>query len=154
MATDADVPRSADADDRESGASGDREARGTGDQSGDRHARTDARSVGTSVEGSPATSPASSVRRRSFPGSRRPSPRAELLYLTEIAVLRMRIAALEATVAEKERDLQHVVDRYEHVLEGRGARRDEPLVDLPRESADRERSLDERLADRLRALVR
>jgi hypothetical protein len=182
MATDGDVPRPADASDRESGArdeadgrdTDDNEARASGDHSGDRHARPDARSVGTSVERSPATSFASSARRQPFPGRQRPSPRAELLYLTEIAVLRRRVAALEATVAEKEHDLQHVIDRYEHVLDGRGARRDDPLVDLARESTDREstdrestdrestdrestdreRSLDERLADRLRALVR
>jgi len=52
----------------------------------------------------------------------------ETLYLVRIAILEARVARLEARLESKERDLQHVVDRYEHVLQGRDACRDEPLV--------------------------
>jgi hypothetical protein len=52
----------------------------------------------------------------------------ETLYLVRIAILETRVARLEARLESKERDLQHVVDRYEHVLQGRDACRDELLV--------------------------
>ena len=53
----------------------------------------------------------------------------EALYLTRIALLEARVEVLEGTVAQRERDLQTVVDRYERVLRGRDTYRGEPLVD-------------------------
>lgn len=64
------------------------------------------------------------------------------------ALLHARVRELEADLDQRETDLQHVVDRYEHVMERRtpdpdpagddkramadgGQRADEPLVDLP-----------------------
>jgi hypothetical protein len=60
------------------------------------HARTDRRSAGRSVETSP-----------------------ESLYLWQIAVLQTRVDDLERAVDRREQDLQHVIDRYEHVLDER-----------------------------------
>ena len=60
----------------------------------------------------------------------------ETLYLVQIAMLETRVARLEARLESKERDLQHVVDRYEHVLQGRDACRDEPLVSDEFETGD------------------
>ena len=60
----------------------------------------------------------------------------ETLYLVRIAILETRVARLEARLESKERDLQHVVDRYEHVLQGRDACRDEPLVSDEFETGD------------------
>ncbi|QLH76434.1 hypothetical protein HZS55_03565 [Halosimplex rubrum] len=53
---------------------------------------------------------------------------AETLYLAKIALLEARVATLERRLESSEADLQHVVDRYERVLQGRDACRDEPLV--------------------------
>jgi len=50
---------------------------------------------------------------------RTPDIAPETLYLTRIAMLEARVATLEATVEEKERELQRVVDRYEHLLDAR-----------------------------------
>lgn len=69
--------------------------------------------------------------------------RPETRHLTRIALLEARVATLERRLESSEADLQHVVDRYERVLQGRDACRDEPLVadefDLPADcGADRE----------------
>lgn len=53
---------------------------------------------------------------------------AETLYLAKIALLEARVATLERRLESSEADRQHVVDRYERVLRGRDACRDEPLV--------------------------
>ncbi|ELZ28789.1 hypothetical protein C475_04106 [Halosimplex carlsbadense 2-9-1] len=53
---------------------------------------------------------------------------AETLYLTKIALLEARVSTLERRLESSEADRQHVVDRYERVLQGRDACRDEPLV--------------------------
>ncbi|WP_459193523.1 hypothetical protein [Halosimplex sp. J119] len=58
----------------------------------------------------------------------RPLLTPQTLYLIRIAMLEARVATLEARLESRERDLQHVVDRYERVLQGRDACRDEPLV--------------------------
>jgi hypothetical protein len=65
--------------------------RSTG-QAPDIHARTDQRSVGTS---------------------------AESLYLWQIAVQQSRIRRLRDRVDQQEQELQHVIDRYEYVLQNR-----------------------------------
>jgi len=54
--------------------------------------------------------------------------RPETFYLTKIALLEARVATLEAELESCDADLRHVVDRYERVLQGRDACRDEPLV--------------------------
>jgi len=53
---------------------------------------------------------------------------AESLYLAKIALLEARVATLESRLESSEADRQHVVDRYERVLQGRDACRAEPLV--------------------------
>lgn len=122
MATDADVPRAADRE--SSGERGDPVA-----ESGDRRTRADRGSASGAVESAPRRSVEQAQSLSSFGrvSTRRIDARA--LYLVRIAVLEARVAELEAAVASKERDLQHVVDRYEHVLDGRGVRREAPLVD-------------------------
>lgn len=51
------------------------------------------------------------------------------LYAMRIAVLEAYVATLEARVEQKERQRQHVVDRYEHLLQS--ARPDEPTAERP-----------------------
>jgi len=62
----------------------------------DTHVRTDHQSAGRPVGTSP-----------------------ESLYQWQIAVLRSRIETLQGSVEQRERELQHVIDRYEHVLDER-----------------------------------
>ncbi|WP_436908263.1 hypothetical protein [Halosimplex marinum] len=70
---------------------------------------------------------------------------AETFYLAKIALLEARVTTLERRLESKEADLQHIVDRYERVLQGRDARRDEPLVaDEFDVAADREPDRTER----------
>lgn len=86
-------------------------------QSSDTHARTDRRSSSRQVRTSP-----------------------ESLYLWQIAVLQTRVERLQGSVEQHERELQHVIDRYEHVLDER-ARNGEPLTDGGRSvKSDRETS--------------
>ncbi|WP_436932516.1 hypothetical protein [Halosimplex halobium] len=85
--------------------------------------------------------------------------RPETFYLAKIALLEARVATLERRLESKEADLQHVVDRYERVLRGRDACRDEPLVadefDLEAgDTADDERDRPTGALDRLRGLLR
>ena len=64
---------------------------------------------------------------------------AEMLYLTRIVALEARVQSLEGTVAQQERDLRTVVDRYERVLQGRDTYRGEPLVDPDALASDPDR---------------
>lgn len=82
---------------------------------GPRQARTDRQSAGESRVAEPPRSGADADR----PLDRSHPPSARL----RIAALEARVATLEATVEQKERERQHVVDRYETLL--RDARRDE-----------------------------
>lgn len=70
------------------------------------HARIDRQSAGESLDCTPT-----------------------LLYLTRIAVLEARVTGLEATVERKERERQHVVDRYERLLQRRSVRHGEQTTD-------------------------
>ena len=54
--------------------------------------------------------------------------RTERLYLVQIAMLEARVETLESRLDAKETDLQHVVDRYERVLQERDACRDRSLA--------------------------
>ncbi|MFB6087073.1 MAG: hypothetical protein ABEJ85_01015 [Haloarculaceae archaeon] len=67
-----------------------------GDTPPESHARTDRQRVVRSVD-----------------------PTPETLYLTRILVLEARLAERERALAEREHDLQHVIDRYETVLAAR-----------------------------------
>ena len=100
--------------------------------------------------------------------------RAERLYLVQIAMLEAKVEALESRLEAKETDLQHVVDRYERVLQERDACRDRTLAsrefervelddgDTTAADATRERTTDRATLadrssgalDRLRALLK
>lgn len=87
------------------------------------------------------------------------------LYQVRIAVLEARVESLESELEARESDLQHVVDRYERVLQERDACRDEPLVasefdrtELAGGESTRERDRNRRAGttgalDRLRGLL-
>jgi len=74
-------------------------------------------------------------------------------YGTERAVLRARVAALECTVARRNRQLQAVIDQYERVLDERGARteRDGSAVTI---AFDDEDEASEGVVERVRAVLR
>lgn len=94
------------------------------------HARTDRQPPGRSAETSP-----------------------ESLYLWRIAVLERRVTALQTEVAQKDRDLQSVIDRYETVLDERDqAQRGELLTDGGRVDGSHADSLARRALARVRDL--
>lgn len=94
------------------------------------HARTDRQTAGRSVETSP-----------------------ESLYLWQIAVLERRVATLQTRVAQKDRNLQSVIDRYETVLDEREqAQRGELLTDGGQVDESGDDSLARRALARVRGL--
>ncbi|WP_247010437.1 hypothetical protein [Halorientalis litorea] len=74
-------------------------------------------------------------------------------YGTERAVLRARVAALEHTVARRNRQLQAVIDQYERVLDERGARTelDGSAVTIEFDDENEERG---GVVERVRAVLR
>jgi len=138
-------------------------------EQGELHPCTDRQSAGESCGHS--TSDAGATGRTDAGTAGRPDlsvdHTAETLYLTQIALLEARVATLQRRLESSEADLQHVVDRYERVLRGRDACRDEPLVadefDLPADraatsgsepAAERDGDRSTGALDRLRGLLR
>jgi len=61
----------------------------------------------------------------------------ESVYLARITVLQLRVSELESELAERERDLQTVRDRYEQVLDGPATYPGDPLDDFEPRRAER-----------------
>jgi len=61
----------------------------------------------------------------------------ESVYLARITVLRLRVTELESELAERERDLQTVRDRYERLLDGPATYPGDPLEDFEARHTER-----------------
>lgn len=99
--------------------------------------------------GPPESGPAGHARTDRRPRSVETTP--EALYLWQIAVLEARLDIEAARAERAERDRQHVIDRYEALLDDRPA--GELYTDGGRPASDRdEANAAERTVDRVRSL--